>query len=30
MGERGRGRVEQLFSWRAAAEKMLEVYREVM
>ena len=30
MGGRGRARVEQLFSWRAAAEKMLEVYREVM
>jgi starch synthase len=30
MGERGRARVERTFSWRGAAEKMLEVYREVM
>ncbi len=30
MGRKGRQRVEQMFSWRAAAEKTLEVYREVM
>jgi glycosyltransferase involved in cell wall biosynthesis len=30
VGQAGRKRVEQLFSWRRAAEKTLDVYQEVM
>jgi glycosyltransferase involved in cell wall biosynthesis len=30
MAHSGRKRVEQMFSWRQAAEKTLDVYREVM
>ncbi|MEM3586582.1 MAG: glycosyltransferase family 4 protein [Candidatus Jordarchaeaceae archaeon] len=30
MGKRGRERVEKLFTWRKAAEKVMEIYREVI
>jgi len=30
MGEAGRRRVEEQFTWRRAAQKTVEVYQEVM